>query len=137
MSEAISHHTALIYAMVLVSAADAEMTDSELRAIGDVVTHFPIFNDFDPERLVGIAEECASIFSEDGGLDAVLGLIEQGLDDKLKETVYAAAVEVATADEVVNQEELRILELLRHRLGIDRLYAGAIERSARARHTTL
>jgi tellurite resistance protein len=137
MSEAISHHTALIYAMVLISAADAEMTDSELRTIGEVVTHFPIFKGFDPERLVGIAEECGSIFSEEGGLDAVLGLIEQGLDDKLKETVYAAAVEVATADEVVNQEELRILELLRHRLGIDRLYAGAIERSARARHMTL
>jgi len=43
MSDAISPHTALIYAMVLVSAADAEMTDSELRTIGEVVTHFPVF----------------------------------------------------------------------------------------------
>lgn len=137
MSDAISHHTALIYSMVLVSAADAEMTDSEIRTIGDVVTHFPVFNDFDPERLVSIAEECAAIFSEDGGLEAILGLIEQGLDDRLNETAYAAAVEVAAADENVNQEELRVLEMLRHRLGIERLYAGAIERSARARHMTL
>ncbi|TNE36902.1 MAG: hypothetical protein EP347_09545 [Alphaproteobacteria bacterium] len=137
MSDAISHHTALIYCMVLVSAADAEMTDSELRTIGEVVTHFPIFKDFDQERLVTIAEECAAIFSEDGGLEAVLGLIEQGIDDRLKETAYAAAVEVAAADEKINQEELRVLELIRHRLGLERLFAGAIERSARARHMTL
>jgi tellurite resistance protein len=137
MSDAISHHTALIYAMVLVSAADAEMTDSELRAIGEVVTHFPIFNDFDQDRLIGVAQECAAIFAEDGGLDAVLGLIEQGLDDRLRETAYAAAIEVAAADEFVNQEELRVLEMLRHRLGIERLYAGAIEHSARARHRVL
>ena len=34
-------------------------------------------------------------------------------------------------------EELRILELLRHRLDVDRLAAAGIERGARARHTTL
>lgn len=137
MSDAVSHHTALIYAMVLVSASDAEMTDSELRTIGEVITHFPIFKDFESERLFTVAEECAAILGEDGGLDAVLGLIQQGLDEKLHETAYAAAVEVAAADEVINQEELRVLEMLRHRLGIERLYAGAIERSARARHMIL
>ena len=34
----ISEHAALIYTMVLVSAADRDMTDSELRVIGTVVT---------------------------------------------------------------------------------------------------
>mgnify|MGYP002267099628 CR=1 FL=1 len=84
-----------------------------------------------------VAEECAAILVDPEGLDAVLGLIEEGLPDKLRETAYAAAVEVAAADEVVNQEELRVLERLRHRLGIERLFAGAIERSARARHMIL
>ena len=137
MSDAISHHTAMIYAMVLVSASDAQMTDSELMAIGDVISHFPVFEDFSSERIVTVAEECAAILSEPEGLDAVLGLIEEGLPDKLHETAYAAAVEVAVADEIVNQEELRVLERLRYRLKIERLHAGAIERSARARHTTL
>ena len=36
-----------------------------------------------------------------------------------------------------DEEELQLLELLRHRLGIDRLVAAAIERGARARFQTL
>lgn len=137
MSDAISHQTAIIYAMVLVSASDAEMTDSELMTIGDVITHFPVFKEFSNDRLMIVIEECATILTEAEGLDAVLGLIEEGVPDKLRETAYAAAVEVAAADEVVNQEELRVLERLRHKLGIERLFAGAIERSARARHMIL
>lgn len=137
MSDAISHQTAIIYAMVLVSASDAEMTDSELLTIGDVITHFPIFSDFPRDRLMTVVEECAAILVDPEGFDAVLGLIEEGVSDRLRETAYAAAVEVAAADEVVNQEELRVLERLRHRLGIERLFAGAIERSARARHMTI
>ena len=35
----ISHHTALIYTMVLVSAADRRMPDSELRKIGEILRH--------------------------------------------------------------------------------------------------
>ena len=33
----IDHHTALIYTMVLVSAADRDMTDAELGEIGELV----------------------------------------------------------------------------------------------------
>ena len=137
MSDAISHHTAIIYAMVLVSASDGTMTDSEFLTIGDVTTHFPLFKDFDTDRLVQIASECAAILQDAEGMEAVLGLIQEGVPDKLAETAYAAAIEVAVADEVVNQEELRVLERLRYSLGLERLIAGAIERSARARHMTL
>ena len=38
------------------------------------------------------------------------------------------------ADGLATQEELRLLELLRHRLDVGRLEAAAIERGARARH---
>ena len=41
------------------------------------------------------------------------------------------------ADGKASQEELRFLELLRHRLEVGRLPAAAIERAARARHQTL
>lgn len=137
MTQAISPQSALIYAMVIVSAADSTMSDDELRTIGEVVTHFPVFRDFDQNRLGQVAEECASILQDDEGLEAVLGLIVDSTPDHLRETAYAAVVEVAAADEIINQEELRVLEMLRHRLKIDRLYAGAIERSARARHMVL
>ena len=44
-------HTALIYTMVIVSAADSEMTDRELFIIGDIVKTLPVFENFDPELL--------------------------------------------------------------------------------------
>jgi len=47
------------------------------------------------------------------------------------------AVEVASADLTVAQEELRLLQLLRDALGIEKLIAAAIERGARARHMTV
>jgi len=137
MSQTISHHAGLIYTMVIISAADGRMTDAELKTMGEIVQKFPIFNDFSTDRLVTVAEECGEILAAEGGLDAVLGLIKESIPDKLRETAYAVAVEVATADEKLAQEELRILEFLRDALSIERLHAGAIERSARARHMTL
>jgi hypothetical protein len=41
----ISHHAALIYTMVMVSAADRNMTDAELRMIGEITRGLPVFVD--------------------------------------------------------------------------------------------
>ncbi len=137
MTNTINHHSALIYTMVIMSAADGKMSDPELQMIGDIVKRFPVFDGYDSDKLLPISQECAEILSADGGLDAALGLIKQGLPEKLRETAYAAAVEVASADGQLAQEELRLLEHFRDTLELDRLHAGAIERSARARHMTL
>ena len=138
MPAVVSPHTAIIYVMVTVSAADAEMPDRELRAIGDIVRTLPVFRGFDLEHLVRAAQECAEIMSEErDGLDTVLGLARQALSESLRETAYACAVEVASADDRINREEVRILELIRGGLHIDRLVAAAIERAARARHARI
>lgn len=134
MTQAISPQTALIYVMVLASAADASMSDRELRTIGNIVSLFPVFKGMDRDRLVRAAEECGAVMAEDNGLETVLGLVKDSLPESLRETAYAFAVEVATADDRLGQTELRVLELIRDRLGVDPLAAGAIERSARARH---
>ena len=134
MSQTISHHTALIYVMVTMSAVDAKMSDNELRKIGNIVTNLPVFRDYNVDRLVTTAEECGEILAEDGGLDAVFALVKEALPENLRETAYALAVEVAAADIAVRQEELRLLELLRDSLHIDKLIAAGIERGARARH---
>ena len=48
-----SPHEALIYLMVITSAADREMTDLEMARIGNVVKTWPVFLDFDEaNRLV-------------------------------------------------------------------------------------
>ncbi|GIK98179.1 MAG: hypothetical protein BroJett029_23880 [Alphaproteobacteria bacterium] len=133
----ISHHAALIYTMVLVSAADRDMTDAEMRSIGDIVLHLPVFRDFDRDNLTKAASACAEKLNGDGGLDRVFDEIKAALPQKLRETAYALACDVAAADGHVTQEEARMLEMIRHELDIGRLPAAAIERGAKARHATL
>ena len=133
----ITHHSALIYTMVLASAADAKMTDPELRRIGEIVDHLPVFQDFDKEKLVDTTAECAALLTGEDGLDTVLEVIRDALPANLRETAYAIACDVVAADQLATQEELRLLEMMRHRLDVDRLTAAAIERGARARHATL
>jgi predicted DNA-binding transcriptional regulator YafY len=67
-------------------------------------------------------------------LQEVLKLIAAALPEKLRETAYALAVEVAAADLDAPDEEVRFLELLSDALGVDKLVTAAIEMSARVRH---
>jgi tellurite resistance protein len=133
----LDHHAALVYTMVMVSAADRNMTDSELRAIGDIVRQLPIFVDFNEDDLPKIAESCAALLSDDDGFDTVLTIIHESLPAKLRETAYALACDVAAADLDIDESEMTVLQQLRWRLKIDRLTAAAIERGARAHHQTL
>src|SRR3546814_6343769 len=130
------HHTALVYTMVLVSASDSNMTDRERGTIGEIVSHLPVFADYERKRLTKDAQACAELLSEKNGLDNVLTQITAALPEKLKETAYALALDVAAADGAVSQEELRMLEMLRHRLAVGRLPAAAIERGARSEEHT-
>ena len=133
----ISPEQALIYVMVTMSAVDRTMSDRELKTIGKLVQDLPAFRGFDPERLVSVAEECGEILQEDGGLDAVFGLVRDALTPELRETAYALAVEIAAADLALRQEEARLLELLRDALDLEKLIAAAIERGARARYALI
>jgi tellurite resistance protein len=132
----VTHHTALIYTMVLVSAADGDMTDAELATIGEIVRTLPVFRDCNDDLLTGASEDCANLLGEDDGLETVLGIIARSLPATLRETAYVVACDVAAADLVADQEELRLLEMLRFRLEIDRLPAAGIERATLARHAT-
>ena len=133
----LDHHRALIYTMVIVSAADRNLPDSELHAFAEIVGHLPIFQGFDRDDLPGLFNDCTELISRENGLDETLKAIKAGLPPKLRETAYAIACDLVATDGEATQEELRILELLRDRLDIERLTAAAIERGARARFQTL
>jgi tellurite resistance protein len=133
----ITPHTALVYLMVLISASDSNMTDSELKKMGDIVKTAAPFEGYDPEKLVTDAENCAEILGDDEGFDAVLGLIHAALPESHYDTAYALACEVAVADAHLSQEELRVLEMIRYQFGVDRLTAAAIERGSTARNRPL
>ena len=133
----LDHHRALIYTMVIVSAADSEMPDAELRIIGDIVGDLPVFSDFDRSELPRALNDCTELINRENGLEQILKVIKSALPVKLRETGYAIACDLVASDGEASQEELRVLELLRDRLNIEPLIAAAIERGARARFRTL
>lgn len=129
----IDAQTALIYTMVLASASDRDMTDAELGMIGDIVQHLPVFKGFNANELPNVASMCVDLLSGENGLDHTLEVIAGALPERLRETAYALACDIVAADGAATQEELRLLELLRHHFEMERLVAAAIERGARAR----
>jgi hypothetical protein len=113
------------------------MTDAELARIGNVVRAWPIFEGFDDEKLIGIAQDCQKMLHEEGGLRGVLSVARKAIPEHLHDTAYALAFEVATADLEMRMEEVRVLQLLREHLVVDAATIAAIERAAKARHRTL
>jgi tellurite resistance protein len=130
----INHHTALIFTMVLVSAAEGVMTDAELETIGRQVRYLPVFRNFDHDELPTVGRRCAELLRKEDGLDLACDMIVEALSPRLRETAYAVACDVAAADGTLAEEEANLLEFLRRRLGIDRLVAAAIERATQVRH---
>lgn len=137
MTSTVSLQDALIYVMVITSAADSAMTDRELSSMGQVVRTLPVFNGFDENRIISVAQECGERLQAANGMNDVLDLIVASLPERMRDTAYAVAVEIAAADLNVQQEELRLLQILRDRLGLDKLTVAAIERSAQARFRTV
>lgn len=133
MAKKVTVQAALIYVMVMVAASDGHMPDAELQRIGRLVRFLPVFQGFDPEEIIATARDIQAIVAGPEGLEIALETIRDALPNRLYETAYALAVEVATADLWLDNTEVRFLQLLRGRLDIDKLTAAAIERSAIAR----
>ncbi|WP_439562998.1 tellurite resistance TerB family protein [Roseinatronobacter sp.] len=137
LPQPLSPQDCLVALMIAVSAADQEIRTAELVAIQALVNHLPIFAEYDADRIKTIAQTVFDLLEEEDGLDALFGLVRENLPDKLNETAYTIACDVAASDGKLSQAELRLLEEIRHELQIDRLHAAAIERGARARHMRL
>lgn len=127
----------LVAIMITVSASDESIRTSELITIQRVVNHLPVFADYDPDRIPNVAQTVFDLLEEEDGLDAIFGLVKSALPEKLFETAYALACDVAAADGKLQESELRLLEEIRYEMNINRLHGAAIEQGARARHMTL
>jgi len=133
----LSSQDCLVAIMIAVSASDENILTSELITIQSIVNHLPIFSAYDVDRIKTVAAIVLDLLSEEDGLDALFGLIRDGLPDGLNETAYAVACDVAAADGKMGQEELRMLQEIRYELNVDRLHGAAIETAARARFRML
>ena len=85
-----SPHEALIYLMVITSAADREMTDVELARIGNVLKTWPVFQDFDDWKLIRVAQDCQQRLQQEGGLESIFAHARPTFPKKLHDTAYAA-----------------------------------------------
>lgn len=128
---------ALVALMIAVSASDENIRTAELVKINSAVNNLPVFAGYDIDRLNVVSQVVFDLFEQEDGLDAMFGLIRTALPDRLAETAYALACDVAAADGTLGEAELRLLEEIRYELDIDRLHAAAIERGSRARHMTV
>ena len=135
-SLSLSAQDCLVALMVAVSASDEDIRTAELIKIQSAVNMLPIFAEYDADRLSVISKTVFDLFEQEDGLDALFGLIREALPARLNETAYALACDVAAADGLIREGELRLLEEIRYELELDRLHAAAIERGARARHLT-
>lgn len=132
-SPSMSPQDALVAVMIATSVSDETIRTAELVTIQSIVNHLPIFGSYDSDRIQSVAQTVFDLLSEEDGLDALFGLLRDGLPERLNETAYAMACDVAAADGTLDQSELRMLQEIRYELDIDRLHAAAIERGARAR----
>lgn len=129
----LSAQDALVCLMVVTASSDNGISDRELGLIGSLISRSPVFDGYPQDRLAGVANGCVDRINGDGGLEGVLDEAVASLPARLQDTAYALAVEVAVVDLQLPQEELRLLEMIRDRLEIDRLVTAAIETAARAR----
>ncbi len=136
VTHSLTAQDALVAVMIAVSASDADIGTAELVKIQSAINMLPVFAEYDLDRLTTISQTVFDLFEQEDGLDALFGLVRDSLPERLNETAYALACDVAAADGSLEESELRLLEEMRYELNIDRLHAAGIERGARARHLT-
>ncbi|WP_299929377.1 tellurite resistance TerB family protein [uncultured Pelagimonas sp.] len=133
----LSPQDCLVAVMIAISASDENVRTAELVKIDSAVNNLPVFANYDADRVREMSVLVFELFGQEDGLDALFGMVRNDLPERLFETAYALACDVAAADGTLQEPELRLLEEIRYELNIDRLHAAAIERGARARHMSL
>ncbi|SMO51087.1 tellurite resistance TerB family protein [Paracoccus laeviglucosivorans] len=128
---------ALVAVMVGVSASDQNLRTAELVAIERAVNHTPVFANYDIDRVRAVSQTVMTLFEEEDGLDALFGLVRQSLPQRMWETAYLLACDVAASDGRLGEVEAEMLVEIRDQLEIDRLHSAAIEFATRARHRVL
>lgn len=127
----------LVAVMIAISASDDTIRTSELVSIERMVNHLPVFRDYKMDRLTEVSNTVFDVLAEEDGLDILWETVRKNLPERLLDTAYAMACDVAAADGAARETELALLADMRYELNIDRLLAAAIEAGARARHRLL
>jgi len=71
----ISVQDALVYLMVVTSAADREMTDDELGRIGGLVDRLPVFEGYGRNAVNKAARDCVKLMETSDDLNDILDIV--------------------------------------------------------------
>ncbi|HSA81679.1 MAG TPA: tellurite resistance TerB family protein [Geminicoccaceae bacterium] len=129
----LSPQEALIYTMVIAAEADHDIAEAEIRILGDLGNHLPIFRVIGRAKMTKMAMACSELLAEAGGREKVFGMIRGTLSPQLRATAYALACDVIAVDSRLQPNEMQALELIRAQLEVDPTIARAIERVAMIR----
>jgi uncharacterized tellurite resistance protein B-like protein len=129
----LSPQHALIYTMVIVAEADADISVCEATIISDLINHLPVFDHIDREEIVDIATTCSEMIGTDAGLAKAFAMIRDALSPTLREAAYALACDVMASDRRLNRGEVRMLERVRDELGVQPGVADLLEGATRIR----
>ena len=112
MTQDVSHtmtpQDCLVALMIAVSASDANILTAELVKIQSTLNHLPIFAEYDIDRLNVMSQLVLDLFEQEDGVDALFELIIDHLPQRLYETGYALCCDVAAADGIIREPELRL-----------------------------
>ncbi|MGR3495588.1 tellurite resistance TerB family protein [Citreimonas sp.] len=134
LEDPLSPQDCLVALMIVASASDETMRTTELLKIDTAVRTLPIFGAYDPDRVRAVSTLVMQLLAREDGLDALFDILRRDLPQRLFETAYALACDVAAADGTLADAELRLLEEIRYELDLARRPAAASARGARPGH---
>ena len=124
---------ALIYTMVAVAEADADISESEINIIGDLVNHLPVFAGVSRGEVAEMAAACSDLLHATGA-DEVFSIIREALSPgPLREVAYALACDVIAADRRLNRRQIKVLDRVREQLNVPSVVADLLEDAAKVR----
>lgn len=124
---------ALIYTMVIVAEADAEISEGEITIIGDLVNHLPVFAATPRTEVAAMAAACSILIAAPGGVEDAFVMIRAALPPALREAAYALACDVVAVDRRLNRAEIHTLDRVRQGLGVPAPVADMLEGATRIR----
>lgn len=124
-SDAFSQQEAFLAIALATSAADGNIDQSEIKAIFSYLLCMKMFQDYSEKELSKIFERLVKILKNEGA-GGLVAVAKSSLPDKLRETAFACAVDIALADGVVEDSEKALLEELQQVLEVSDDIAQAI-----------
>jgi len=133
----LSPQDAIIAIMIGATLSDETVSTSELLTIERTIFHLPAFRNYDADRIPLLFQAVVELFQEEDGLDAFLGLIKDGLPERMSPTAYLLACDIIAADGRFKIEESRFLEELALALELNTSQTREMLRSTAYRYRAL